>query len=94
MNASTDTQPGLLMRILRFAPVRLYLMYLVLPYLYLAGYFYRQAFAEGDLGRAVGDHPLRHRDARDVWHRVHYCERRQVTELALKPAARNWGLAC
>jgi uncharacterized protein len=92
MTASTDPQPGLLTRILRFAPVRLYLLYLILPYLYLAGYFYRQDFAKGTWeglwatilsGIAMlGMYGLM----------VHYCERRQVTELALKPAARELGL--
>jgi len=91
MHPATATQPGILMRILHFAPVRLYLLYIILPYLYLAGYFYRQDFAKGPWeglwattlsGIAMlGMYGIV----------VHYCERRQVTELALPPAARELG---
>ena len=92
MSTRTDSRLDLLSRILHFAPVRLYLLYLILPYLYLAGYFYRQDFAKGTWeglwatilsGIAMlGMYGIV----------VHYCERRQVTELALKPAARELGL--
>jgi membrane protease YdiL (CAAX protease family) len=92
MSTRTDSRLDLLSRILHFAPVRLYLLYLILPYLYVAGYFYRQDLAKGTWeglwatilsGIAMlGMYGLV----------VHYCERRQVTELALKPAARELGL--
>jgi len=92
MHPATATPPGILMRVLHFAPVRLYLLYIILPYLYLAGYFYRQDFAKGPWeglwattlsGIAMlGMYGIV----------VHYCERRQVTELALPPAARELGL--
>jgi uncharacterized protein len=92
MSSSADSKPGLLQRILHFAPVRIGLLYVILSYLYLAGYFYRQAFAQGTWeglwattlsGIAMlGMYGIV----------VHYCERRQVTELALKPAARELSL--
>jgi membrane protease YdiL (CAAX protease family) len=92
MNTRTDSRTDLLSRIVHFAPVRLYLLYIILTYLYLAGYFYRQDFAKGTWeglwattlsGIAMlGMYGIV----------VHYCERRQVTELALKPAARELGL--
>jgi len=47
MNCPTDSKPSLLQRLLHFAPVRFGLLYVILSYLYLAGYFYRQDFAKG-----------------------------------------------
>lgn len=92
MNCPTDSKPSLLQRLLPFAPVRFGLLYVILSYLYLAGYFYRQDFAKGAWeglwatilsGIAMlGMYGLV----------VHFCERRQVTELALKPAPRELGL--
>ena len=92
MNCPTDSKPSLLQRLLPFAPVRFGLLYVILSYLYLAGYFYRQEFAKGAWeglwatilsGIAMlGMYGLV----------VHFCERRQVTELALKPAPRELGL--
>ena len=92
MNCPTDSKPSLLQRLLHFAPVRFGLLYVILSYLYLAGYFYRQDVAKGAWeglwatilsGIAMlGMYGLV----------VHFCERRQVTELALKPAPRELGL--
>jgi uncharacterized protein len=92
MNAAFDSKPSLLQHVLHFAPVRLYLLYIILFYLYLAGFFYRQEYAKGTweglwatilAGIAMlGMYGLV----------VHFCERRQVTELALPPAARELGL--
>jgi hypothetical protein len=92
MHPATATQPGILMRILHFAPVRFGLLYVILFYLYLAGFFYRQEYAKGTweglwatilAGIAMlGMYGIV----------VHFCERRQVTELALPPAARELGL--
>jgi len=84
-----EAKPGVLLRIVRFAPTRLLLLYLLLPYLYLAGYFYRQSFAQGPWA--------------GLWASVLSCiamlglyavvvnmtERRAVHELALKPAPKE-----
>ncbi|HOW49570.1 MAG TPA: CPBP family intramembrane metalloprotease [Rubrivivax sp.] len=92
MTLALDSNPSLLQRVLHFAPVRLYLLYLILPYLYLAGYFYRQDFAKGTWEglwatilsciAMLGMYGVV----------VHFSERREVTELALRPAARELGL--
>jgi membrane protease YdiL (CAAX protease family) len=92
MTLALDSNPSLLQRVLHFAPVRLYLLYLILPYLYLAGYFYRQDFAKGTWDglwatilsciAMLGMYGVV----------VHFSERREVTELALRPAARELGL--
>lgn len=91
MNSLTESKPNLLQRIVHFVPVRLWLMHIILTYLYLAGYFYRQDFAKGPWDglwatilsgiAMLGLYGII----------VHFCERRQVTELALKPAARELG---
>jgi uncharacterized protein len=92
MSSPAVPAPTPLQRVLHFAPVRLYLLYLILPYLYLAGFFYRQDFAKGTWAglwattlsgiAMLGMYGLM----------VHYCERRQVTELDLKPAGGELGL--
>lgn len=92
MNANADPTPSLWQKILHFAPTRMGLLYLILPYLYLAGFFYRQSYAQGPWA--------------GLWATVlsgismlalyavvvHFTERRPVTELALKPAAKELGL--
>jgi membrane protease YdiL (CAAX protease family) len=92
MQAPVAPAPSPLQRLLHFAPVRLGLLYVVLTYLYLAGYFYRQNFATGPWDglwatvlsgiAMLGMYGIV----------VHYCERRQATELALKQAPRELGL--
>jgi uncharacterized protein len=92
MSVDLDSKPSLLQRTLHFAPVRLWLLYTILPYLYLAGYFYRQDFAKGTW-EGLGGTILSGIAMLGMYGIVvHYCERRQVTELALEPAAREFGL--
>jgi membrane protease YdiL (CAAX protease family) len=92
LNAALDSNPGPLQRVLHFAPVRLLLLNLILPYLYLAGYFYRQDFAKGTW-QGLWATILSGVAMLGIYGvMVHFCERRQVTELALRPAARELGL--
>jgi membrane protease YdiL (CAAX protease family) len=92
MHMSAATAPTPLQRALHFAPVRLWFLYVILSYLYLAGYFYRQDFAKG-IWPGLWATTLSGIAMLGMYAIVvHFCERRQVTELALRPAARELGL--
>lgn len=53
MQHDADAGPGLVLRIMRFPPVFLGLLYLVLTYLYLSGYFFRTSFPQGPVGKVA-----------------------------------------
>jgi membrane protease YdiL (CAAX protease family) len=92
MNPAHQAAPPLLQRALHFAPVRFGLLYLLLTYLYLAGYFYRHEFAKGSW-EGLWATVLCCVAMLSVYGVVvHVCERRPVSELAWPPAVRELGL--
>ena len=85
-------KPGLWLRILRFAPARMALLYLALTYLYLSGFFFRTSFTHGPL-QALAATVMAGAMMLIVYASlVVYIERRTVSELALPPMARELGL--
>jgi hypothetical protein len=92
MTALTTTQPGILMRLLRFLPVRLALVYVVLTYLYLSCHFFRAAFTHGPL-QALAASVLAGAMMLVAYAFVAmHIEGRPVKELALRPMAGELGL--
>jgi hypothetical protein len=96
MNAATDTRPdtppGILMRVLHFAPVRMALLWVLLTYLYLSCHFFRAAFTHGPL-QAVAATVVAGAVMLIVYASlVVFIERRPAGELALRPMARELGL--
>jgi membrane protease YdiL (CAAX protease family) len=91
-SATHDTRPGIVMRILRFAPTRMALLYVVLTYLYLSCYFFRAAFTHGPLqalaATVIAGAVMLVAYAFVVAH----IEGRPVSELATPPMARELGL--
>jgi membrane protease YdiL (CAAX protease family) len=92
MNATTDPQRGLLLRILRFPLTRLALLYALLSYQYLAGYFFRTSMTHGSLQAVAATLMmavlLLGSYAVFVW----LVERRPASELALPRMGRELGL--
>jgi len=87
-----DPKLSLWQRILHFAPTRMALFYSTLTYLYLAAYFYRTSFTHGPL-QALGATVMAGATMLIVYAGlVIYIERRTVSELALRPMARELGL--
>ena len=93
MSASTDTRPdtppGILTRILRFAPSRMALFYVGLTYLYLSCYFFRATYAQGPL-KGLAATVVAGAVMLIVYASlVVFIERRPASELALRPMARE-----
>ena len=92
MNALSSELPGALMRFLRFAPVRMALLYVLLTYLYLSVYFFRATYAQGPL-KGVAATVVAGAVMLIVYASVvSFIERRPVSELAPRPMARELGL--
>lgn len=92
MNPSTESPPGVVMRVLRFVPVRMGLFYVVLTYLYLSCHFLRATYAQGPLKGLVASVV-----AGAIMLMVHAflvqrVEGRPVEELAVRPMAGELGL--
>jgi uncharacterized protein len=85
----THASPGRLLRMLRFAPVRMGLLYVLLTYLYLAGFFFRGAMTHGpvpSLTASLLNAALMLAAFAGV---VYFVERRPVSDLALRGSARE-----
>jgi uncharacterized protein len=92
VSADLDSRPSPWLRILRFAPTRMALFHFTLTYLYLAAYFYRTSFTHGPL-QALAATVMAGATMLIVYAGlVVYIERRTVSELALRPMAREVGL--
>jgi membrane protease YdiL (CAAX protease family) len=92
VNTGLDSKPSPWLRILRFAPTRVALLYLALTYLYLSGFFFRTSFTNGPL-QALAATVMAGAMMLIVYAGlVVYIERRTVSELALPPLARELGL--
>jgi membrane protease YdiL (CAAX protease family) len=92
MNSDSNEKSGLLLGILRFAPVRMALLWLLLTYLYLSVYFFRATYAQGPL-KGVAATVVAGAVMLIVYAAVvHFIERRPVSELAPRPMARELGL--
>ena len=92
MNPSTESPPGVVMRVLRVLPVRMGLFYVVLTYLYLSCHFLRATYAQGPLKGLVASVV-----AGAIMLMVHAflvqrVEGRPVEELAVRPMAGELGL--
>jgi len=85
-------KPGLWLRILRFAPTRMALLYVTLAYLYLSGFFFRGAFTHGPLQALAATVVAGAMMLTLYANVVVFIERRTVTELTLPPMGRELGL--
>lgn len=83
---------GPLMRVLRFAPIRLGLSYATLSYLYLSGFFFRASYAKGPLQGLAATMMAGAMMLAIYASQVAALERRDVRELALRPMGRELGL--
>lgn len=92
MNARVDPKPALAMRILHFAPTRMALLYFVLAYLYLSGFFFRTAFTHGPLQGLAATLMAGSMMVAIYTGLVVTIERRTASELALGPMGRELGL--
>ena len=92
MNAALDSNPSLWLRILRFAPTRMALLYVTLAYLYLSGFFFRGAFTHGPLQALAATVVAGAMMLTLYANVVVFIERRTVTELTLPPMGRELGL--
>lgn len=90
--ASTATQPGILMRILHFAPTRMALFYVGLTYLYLSCYFFRATYAQGPLKGLAATVVAGAVMLLFYASLVVFIERRPASELEPRPVARELGL--
>jgi uncharacterized protein len=90
MDALNNSRHDLLLRIVRFAPTRMALLYVSLTYLYLSGFFFRGAFAHGPLQNVAASAMACLMMLVLYACIVHFTERRPVTELSLQvPAGRE-----
>jgi membrane protease YdiL (CAAX protease family) len=92
VDRQADPEAGVMLRLVRFPPVFLGLLYVVLTYLYLSGFFFRSSFTEGPMeGLAASAMSC-------VMMLILYAvlvrviERREVTELAVPPLIREAGV--
>jgi hypothetical protein len=92
VNAALDSNPSLWLRILRFAPTRMALLYVTLAYLYLSGFFFRGAFTHGPLQALAATVVAGAMMLTLYANVVVFIERRTVTELTLPPMGRELGL--
>mgnify|MGYP000930241607 CR=1 FL=1 len=92
MNSSADTPPGIVMRVLRFVPVRMGLFYVVLTYLYLSCFFFRATYAQGPLKGLVASLVAGAIMLMVYAFLVQRVEGRPVKELAVRPMAGELGL--
>lgn len=92
MNPSTDTPPGIVMRVLRFLPARMGLFYVVLTYLYLSCFFFRATYAQGPLKGLVASLMAGGIMLMVYAFLVQRVEGRPVKELAVRPMAGELGL--
>ena len=92
MTAHSSENPGPLLRFLRFTPVRMALLWVLLTYLYLSVYFFRATYAQGPL-KGVAATVVAGAVMLIVYASVvSFIERRSVSELAPRPMARELGL--
>jgi membrane protease YdiL (CAAX protease family) len=92
MTAHSSENLGPLLRFLRFTPVRMALLWVLLTYLYLSVYFFRATYAQGPL-KGVAATLMAGAVMLIVYASVvSFIERRSVSELAPRPMARELGL--
>jgi hypothetical protein len=92
MNTRSSEQPDRLLRLLRFPPVLLGLLYVVLSYLYVAGYFFRASMAKGPL-QGVAASLLSAVLMLGTYAVIaHVVERRKAGELSLPGMGREFGI--
>jgi len=92
VNPSAPPAPGPWLRLLRFPPIRMAVLYLVLAYLYLSGFFFRTAFAKGPWEGVAATLMACGLMLSIYACLVHVIEGRPARELALRPMARELGL--
>jgi membrane protease YdiL (CAAX protease family) len=85
----TEPQPGWLLRIARFPPVFLAVLYVVLTYLYLSCYFFRTSFVQDPLARFAATLVGAAVMLATYANLVRFFERRCATELAPAPMLRE-----
>ena len=92
MNTRSSEQPDRLLRLLRFPPVLLGLLYVVLSYLYVAGYFFRASMAKGPL-QGVAASLLSAVLMLGTYAVIaHVVERRKASDLSLPGMGREFGI--
>jgi membrane protease YdiL (CAAX protease family) len=92
MNTATDMPPGILLRILNFAPTRMALLWVLLTYLYLSCFFFRASYTHGPLQSLAATVVAGAVMLIVYASLVVFIERRTASELALRPMAREIGL--
>jgi membrane protease YdiL (CAAX protease family) len=92
VNPAADSHPGPWLRLLRFPPARLALLYAVLSYLYLSGFFFRMSYAKGPW-KGVAATVMAGAMMLVLYAViVRVVERRSVSELALPAMGRELGV--
>lgn len=81
-----------LLRIARLMPVRMGLLYVLLTYAYLSGFFFRSTMAQGPVAMALATVMVCGAMLAVYAAVVHFVERRPVGELALPGRGREFGL--
>ena len=88
----TEPAPGRLLRLMRFPPVFLAVLYLGLTYLYLSGFFFRSSFAQGPWQGLAASAMACAMMLMAYAVQVRVVERRAVGELAVGAMGRELGL--
>jgi membrane protease YdiL (CAAX protease family) len=92
MNAIADPRPALFARILRFPLIRLGVLYVLLSYQYLAGYFFKASMTHGSMQAVAATLMMAVLLLGSYAVFVRLVERRPVSELALGRMGRELGL--
>ena len=92
MNPTVSSPPGPWLRVLRFPLTRMAVLYLVLAYLYLSGFFFGASFAKGPWEGVAATLMAGGLMLCIYASFVYFIEGRPARELALRPMGRELGL--
>lgn len=92
MDTQTNSSHHLPLSILRFAPVRMALLYVLLTYLYLSGFFFKASMTHGPVQSLLATVLMCALMLACYAAVVHFVERRPVSELALPGRGREFGI--
>lgn len=92
MDKLTEQKPGLLLRLARFPLIFLAILYVVLTYLYLSGYFFRTSFTQGPMQGLAASAMACAMMLIMYAALVYFIERRNVSELVVAPMASELGV--
>ncbi len=92
MDGRTEPEQGWLLRVARFPPVFLALLYAVLTYLYLSGFFFRASFTHGPIQGVAASLMAAAMMLVAYASLARGVEGRQASDLALPPMGRELGI--